>query len=796
LTRSLTLGGGIEYLSSVKSGPAMPYTNFSLRITNNLLLSGEYTYGVRAKGTLTYRLPSNMQLDLNYTWYNKDQKAIMYNYREERRAVLSVPLRIGKIPTYQRLSVYQIVLPTTKYTTGEWLLSGSIFGVNTNLTTYGLFLAKNAPYIYSNLSISYRLPGGFVFMPQAQYSYSKKELISAKVAVEKHLLEHAFLNLSYEKQFSSNLNMAEFGFRYDFSFAQTGASVRQSNNKTTLVQYARGSLINDRKTKYLGADNRNNVGKGGITIMPFLDLNSNGRKDKGEPKAYGLNLKANGGRVEKSDRDSTIRILGLEPYTTCYIELDPNSFDNIAWRLQKPTLNVEVDPNILKQIEIPISVVGEATGTVKIEKEGEKTGLGRIIVSFFYANMKPAGKTLTENDGYFSYFGLIPGRYSVMIDTGQLKTLNMISEPTIQSFVVKAGTEGDIINGLDFVVRTKPDTTKIKTPATEKPVVRKDTSILMIHEVTRELVTIAEDSYAIQLGAFKNKSFADAMRRKLQSQISKKVDIIMEDGFYKVRIGDLKDRKEVDDIIAILKKNGVNELWVISLKAKKQQWVVTERKDTVRTITESAEPAFGPDITIQLGAFRDQSNALALLKSLKARYGNRLKMVFDGNFYKIRLTGSPVLKQTVLDEMNKLGPSLGKLKFKDFWVVPPELATENLPEVREPEPPINPVEWNRKVPAIMKPGLPVGIFQNKIIGSSMPSKPTVYLQVAVYHKKAEALRAMRKIRSKLNLQVEIIEQWDYYHVVIKGFYTREETYKYYPELAGLGFPGVTLFEKK
>ena len=59
-------------------------------------------------------------------------------------------------------------------------------------------------------------------------------------------------------------------------------------------------------------------------------------KITGEPKAYGLNLHANGGRVEKSDRDSTIRILGLEPYTNCFIELDPNSFDNISWRLPYP----------------------------------------------------------------------------------------------------------------------------------------------------------------------------------------------------------------------------------------------------------------------------------------------------------------------------------------------------------------------------------------------------------------------------------------------------------------------------
>ena len=48
--------------------------------------------------------------------------------------------------------------------------------------------------------------------------------------------------------------------------------------------------------------------------------------------------------------------------------------------------------------------------------------------------------------------------------------------------------------------------------------------------------------------------------------------------------------------------------------------------------------------------------------------------------------------------------------------------------------------------------------------------------------------------SKLNLPVEIVKQFDYYHVIVTGFYSREETFEYYPELAGLGFPGITLIQ--
>ena len=138
-----------------------------------------------------------------------------------------------------------------------------------------------------------------------------------------------------------------------------------------------------------------------------------------------MNVRANGGRVDKSEKDTVIAILGLEPYTSCFIELDPNSFYNIAWRLPYKTLNVMVDPNVMKRIEIPISIAGEASGFVKIEREGEVQGLGRIIVNFFNERSDPVASTLSEEDGYYSHFGLAPGTYFTSPDTAQLSRLGM-----------------------------------------------------------------------------------------------------------------------------------------------------------------------------------------------------------------------------------------------------------------------------------------------------------------------------------------------------------------------------------
>jgi len=76
-----------------------------------------------------------------------------------------------------------------------------------------------------------------------------------------------------------------------------------------------------------------------------------------------------------------------------------------------------------------------------------------------------------------------------------------------------------------------------------------------------------------------------------------------------------------------------------------------------------------------------------------------------------------------------------------------------------------------------------------------PPVPRFVLNAGTYYKRAQADRAKRKIEKNINLPVEIVEQWDSYRVVIPGFFTREETYPYYPELAGVGFTDIFVYEK-
>jgi hypothetical protein len=260
--------------------------------------------------------------------------------------------------------------------------------------------------------------------------------------------------MSYEQNFKSHFNNVGIGLRYDFSFSQVGLSAWRSNYTTTLVQSARGSFIYEGKPGRVNVNNRTSVGTAGILVLPFLDLNSNGRRDAGEPKVEGLRVAVNGGRVIQNKRDTTVSILDLEPYSSCFIDMARNSFESGAWQVKKQTVSVVVDPNSVKLVEVPIVVMGEVAGMVYLkEKNKEQAGLGRITVCFYREDSSLVAHVLTEADGFFSFIGLVPGNYTARIDAAQLRKLGMTALPAAIPFHIADSREGDVVDGLEFLLQ-------------------------------------------------------------------------------------------------------------------------------------------------------------------------------------------------------------------------------------------------------------------------------------------------------------------------------------------------------
>ena len=354
---------------------------------------------------------------------------------------------------FARFNLNQIVLPTMNYTRTDLMFSGYAYGISANLTTNMLFIELNDPFIYSNLSLSARLPFDFTIRPQAQYDFNEMKLDYVRCELERRIIASGYLNLSYMKNIESNINTFHLGFRYELPFAQTSTSVRHDNSTTSFDQYAGGSLMYDHNTNSCFVNNRTSVGKGGIIIAPYLDINCNGKRDNAEPKVFGLNLRINGGKIEHSKSDTTIRIYDLQSYTDYIIDLNDNSFGYISWQITNSVMKVAIIPNSFQLIEVPVAVLGEASGMVYIEKNGKKSGLGRIIIKFYDEDSNLVARTISESDGYFSYLGLRPGSYTAGIDPDQLLKLEMSVSTERFQFNILPVIEGDVADDIIFELK-------------------------------------------------------------------------------------------------------------------------------------------------------------------------------------------------------------------------------------------------------------------------------------------------------------------------------------------------------
>ena len=472
VNRILTIGGGTEYLSSIPNNPYIPFANFTFQPFSKMTLVGEYDHGVKTRGVMDFYFRKDALLTLDYAKFVEGQLATRFNAPEERKVKLSVPFAIKKTTGFVRLDYTQLVYKAFSYNQGNLMLSAYYQQFSANIANQFNWIGNLKPYVISDLALSWRLKNGLTIRPSGQYNFTDGKLNTCKLALEKYIPRGNFA-ISYEKNVLYNDYFVNVNFRYDLPGARTNLSVSKSRNTTMTSESVQGSLALGGANGYAYASNNSSTSKGGLLLYPFLDLNNNGKFDKGEHMVKITNVGIMGGRVIFSEKDLIVRIPDLNAFTTYLVELHDNDLENIAWRFRKKIYQVLIDPNQFKRVDIPVIAVGEASGMVYLNKDNVLKGQRRILVKFFKRGIgkegsqtfaesdvsynNPVAETLSESDGYLYYMGLAPGEYIVRVDPEQLKNLNMTASPETVTIKINQTAEGDIVSGLDFVLNPIPD---------------------------------------------------------------------------------------------------------------------------------------------------------------------------------------------------------------------------------------------------------------------------------------------------------------------------------------------------
>lgn len=448
----LTVGAGVEYLSSISSGNYIPYAQFTMQPIGKLTLFGEYAHGVRARGLLSYYFKSNALLEIDYTRYVKGQRATFFNALEERKLKLSLPFRFNSFAGYSRFEITEMVYEAFSYYQTSAMLSAHLRKISANSIFQFNWINQNSPFITTELNLSYRLGKGYTIRPSVKYNITEDQLLIYKIALEKNIPRGNF-SASYEKNALFNDDLINFTFRYDLSFAKTSASISHTKGKLFTSETAQGSLAFGSGNNYVQKSNNSSLSKGGVALYPFLDLNHNGIFDEGEQQVKINSVRAMGGRIYITDKDSIIRISNFNSFTKCIVEFNDTDLENIAWRFKHKKFEITIDPNQFKRIDVPILSVGEVSGMAYRNINNSLKGIGRILINIYKkdGNEKVA-ETLSEYDGYINYLGLEPGDYIAKVDSVQLRRLGFIQIPSQVPFSIKKLVDGDIVEGLDFTL--------------------------------------------------------------------------------------------------------------------------------------------------------------------------------------------------------------------------------------------------------------------------------------------------------------------------------------------------------
>jgi hypothetical protein len=451
LSPSITLEGGFELNTALKKTPVIPFARTSIRLPHNFIFSGEYLHQVGYNGNLSYRSVSNFQLELNYVKYKKNQEAVLFNGNEERSIIISKQLHFGKFSGFSRLVWRQNLLRNMKYTNAEWLLSGRAFGINLNLITNAyVSTSLNEPRVFSRLSTTINLPKGIVFSPEIQYDYNDGSVNSVRGNLRKKIFKDVHLQASYDQNFRFNQFNLNVGLNFELGFARGGFSSNTNKNGTSFSEAMGGSMIFDPDQERVKFNNRSFLGKGSIKFIPFLDINQNGKKEASEPQIEGVNVRSSIGGIREVTMEGSTIYRGLEPFVSNHFELNTISLERIDWRIENKSLNIFVNPNQLKVIEIPINVVGEVAGYVN--KSG--IGVGNIKVIIKDNKQQTITSLISESDGYFSFLGLKSGAYTAQVDSDQLKKLKLESTKVFYNFDIVNTKNGDYMDNLEFTLQS------------------------------------------------------------------------------------------------------------------------------------------------------------------------------------------------------------------------------------------------------------------------------------------------------------------------------------------------------
>ncbi|MCI0473424.1 MAG: carboxypeptidase-like regulatory domain-containing protein, partial [Ignavibacteria bacterium] len=428
----MTVGSGLLYLNRPGISKFYPNANTSVRIKNDLVFSANYFHGLKGTASMSLLLPSQVYTTLSYVRYADNNYFNPLDFREEENLTAYLPFTFSRFSASVRVSARNIEARDYNFrfiNSGFFLNYNRIQGsVISNLAwTKGQGKYEDAGS-RTITGISYRLLSDLLVRQQTDFNHSSGKISNAGFFIDKGVFGAGWLSVFLFRDFINNSYNGGITFRFDFSFGRYNAGYLSGDNGSGYVQSVSGSVGFDQFTGKFIMDNQNMVSRGGITLVPFLDANNNSRFDENEKilKAD-FNTNINAGKPVRSEGNNNYWFLGLDPYDTYRLEVNPVSFENPMYRPKYKSYDVTIDPNRFKDIPVPVYISGTISGNAVLKSGNENKGVPSLRVILESEDGIIRLEEMTFSDGEFIFNNVPPGKYRIYADPQDLSRRSLES---------------------------------------------------------------------------------------------------------------------------------------------------------------------------------------------------------------------------------------------------------------------------------------------------------------------------------------------------------------------------------
>jgi hypothetical protein len=393
-----------------------------------------------------YRTKRNIVITGKHRQYLKNQTIIQTLNLGESEVGFNLPIWNRKIKIHLR-STDRFTYSQERYSfISESAISFFYKRINTGfilITSQETVMSWNTSFYFKN---------NWTIIHNTSYNVSRKLPVNSALQLQKRFNKMLFAETNLTYSYSTKSLQVGVSIFFDFNFMRTSATATMRKNYISSTQTIAGSVHFSGKPKAVFASNSNSVGRAGLDVLVFLDVNHNNVMDNDEPLVKNATVAINRGKQVLTENDTIHRFVSLEPYAPYLLTVANNGFPSISWILEKSTWSVVTNPNQIKKVYIPVKPMGEVEMKISLVKSGTISPANRQIVYIMDSNNKVVGKGLTEQDGTFSFLGLAPGKYSIQFDEKQLKGLGLTATYPQTTFEIKTSTQGDFVDGIEITL--------------------------------------------------------------------------------------------------------------------------------------------------------------------------------------------------------------------------------------------------------------------------------------------------------------------------------------------------------